>query len=1034
MDHEVTENARGLKRFAPLAPAVLSGVAAGLVAAALDLDQARSEVSRPSDVALLTLQIGARLGAAGALLACFCTAVVAAGAALGRRLGRSEHGFAAALVAVVSAPALVYVAFRLFQGGVTAQLPARPALVAATIVVLVALVFAGARAALALVARADRRARLDAITAIAAAILVAASLCMRWCDANQYRRLYLYLHAALAVCTLGGLTLAFQIVFARGPVRRSVAVAAIVGVLAAAAACAVAALTLDLRQVVKVALYERTTTAANVVRLTSGPRRVDEGPRPSAAARRERYERERKERSAAAASVLPAFPGAHLVLITIDALRADRLGAYGHTARRLTPRIDELASRATVFERAYCTAPHSSFSISSFHTSRYLHDEAILGRPIDHRTLADELGAAGYETSAFYTQGIFFTEGDSVGCYRKKQFGFTDASHGAPRPEQLTDNVIAEVDRLVARGEPAFFVWAHYFNVHEPYLSKRFGEAPRDRYDGEILAADAEVGRLIDYLEDKLARDAVIVLTADHGEEFEDHGGHYHGSSLFDEQTRVPLIIKTPGAAPRRVSTPVSLVDLAPTALALLGRQPPDGMAGRDLRPALVGGDAALVPRPVFASVMREHMALDWPWKLVADPSRGLYELYDLEADPRELTNRYDERRGIAERLLDETRLWLDDLSRGEDPAGTALALGRMRDTRALPGLFRLAEDGAAPPARREEALGLIAEIRAWNGIERLEVLVDDPDAAVARAAALALVSMKIDRGRDLLRDALYDDDPAVRDRVALALGGLGDAAAVPALVEALGRDDLKVRENAIRLLGDLRDPAAVEPLIETIAEERTRYLSVLALGKIGDPRAYDTLVDVLKYDTHTDIRGYAVVALGWLELEAAVPRLLRVLAEEHEIKWTAEALVRLGAVGEGKLFGTDVAKGAPALAGGWGDCAEKERVLPEEFLERTKCATKGREARLAFDAAAAEGATLIVRARHLDADKGAAIPLAIAVDGRKIASIELRGEEMHEARIEIGADAFPSGKHTVELQLAKAAPFEVDYFLVLAK
>lgn len=1032
MDDSSNATPRQTARPAPLAPAVLSGVAAGCVAAALDLRQAWPEVDRASDAALVALQLFARLGVAGAVLAALGAVAALAGEALGRRLGRDGAKVAAGLVTALAAPGLVLVAVRLFQGGVTSRLPARPALVAAVAIVLAALVYAGARLSLGLVARADRPGPRARWVLAAALAVFAGALGARWCDAHLYRRLYLFLHSALALLALAGLALAFRAAVFRPPasaaLRRAAAGSLALFVLLHVAAWAA----LDARQVVKVAVYERTATAGNVIRLTSGPRRVDEGERPSAAARRERYERERRER-AAGAGPLPAFPGAHLVLITIDALRADRLGIYGNGARPLSPRIDAFAKEAVVFERAYCTAPHSSYSISSLHTSRYVHDEAILGKPIAHPTIADALNGAGYATAGFYTQGIFFTEGDNVGHYRKGRFGFADVSHGAPRPRQLTDNVIAEIDRQIARGEPAFFVWAHYFNVHEPYLSTRFGAAPKDRYDGEIAEADAEVGRLLDYLDAKLARDAVIVIAADHGEEFEDHGGHYHGSSLFDEQVRVPLVVRAPGAAPRRISHPVSLLDVAPTALALLGRPPADGMAGQDLRPAIFGGDGAHVPRPVFASVMREHMALVWPWKLVSDPPRGLHALYDLSKDPGERVNRYDEEREIAARLAGELRLWLDDFNAGDDPVGAALALGRMHDARALPGLLAAAEDRRTPADSRVEALGLVGEIRAWNGIGRLEALLGDRDARVARAAALALAEMRVDLGRELLRDALYDDDPAARDRSALALGRLGDAAAVPALIEALGRDDLGIREDAIRTLGALRDPAAVEPLIETIPEERTRYLSVLALGQIGDPRAYDTLLDVLEYDTHTDVRGYAVVALGWMGLPKAIPRLLRVLAEEPEIKWTTEALVRLGAVGPGPLYGADAARGERALARGFGACSERERILPDEFLERTKCATTGRSARLEVFADAPDGATLFLRARHLLPDKGAAAGLAVRIDGREIASVELRGEEMREARVEVGPGVLRSARHAVDLKLSEKGAFELDHLLVLA-
>jgi arylsulfatase A-like enzyme len=1020
------------QRLASIAPALLSGLAAGAAAGALDLRQACGDLGSAKEVGLLALQVLARCGLAGAALALLGALAVEVGGQIGRRAARSEREAAAAIITLLALPGLAYVSVRLFQGGVTSRLPARPALIGAAAVFLIALFFAGVRVVLAFIARADRRAPRDLAVLAGAALALAAALALRWCDAHLYRRLYLFLHAALALCTLTGLILAWRAAVFRAPAGRKAIRTALAGAALFALLFAAAAAAFDARQTVKVAVYERTATTSNLLMLTSGTRRAEGGPVPTAAARRERYEREKRERAAVAGS-LPAFPGAHLVVVTVDALRADRLGVYGNTARPLSPHIDEFAKRAVVFERAYCTAPHSSYSISALHTSRYVHDEAILGKSVVHPTIAELLKAAGYATTAFYTQGIFFTEGDNVGYYRQSRFGFENAYHGAPRPKQLTDSVIAEVDRLMARGEPAFFVWAHYFNVHEPYLSTRFGGSPSDRYDGEISDADAEVGRLLAHLERKLARDAVIVVAADHGEEFLDHGGQYHGSSLFEEQVRVPLIIKVPGASPKRISHPVSLLDVAPTALALLGHAPAQGMAGQDLRPAIFGGDAAHVPRPVFATVMREHMALDWPWKLFADPSRGLFALYDLAADPAERVNRYDERRDVAEHLLEETRIWLDDFSRGDDPASAALSAGRMHDTRAIPGLLGLAEDAKAPADARVEALELVGEIRAWKGIERLERLLDDADVRVARGAALALAAMRVDLGRDLLRGALYDDDPAIRDEAALALAGLGDLAAVPALVEALGRDDLKIREDAIRALGELRDPAAVEPLIETIAEERTRYLSVLALGEIGDPRAYDTLVDVLDYDTHTDVRGYAVVALGWMGLAKSIPRLLSVLAEEPEIKWTSEALVRLGAVGAAPLFGIDAAQGEKALVHGFGTCSEKALVLPDEFLERTKCATTGPAARLAFYANAPDGATLIVRARHLLADKGAEAKLAIRVDGREVSEVALGGE-MREARVDVGPGVFGAGAHIVDLKLGAKGAFELDHLLVLAK
>ncbi len=1023
-------------KFKGVSAAILSGAAAGVIASVLDLRQACGDIEGAASIALLALGILGRLALAGALLSLIAWGVALLGAAAARKLRRSPGTGAALAIVGITAPGLVYISMRLFQGGVTSQLPARPFLIGAVALLMIALVAAAARAMIAIVSAADERGPGTRIWLLLVSLaLVLGAIGMRWCDAHMYRRLYLYLHVLLAVGTLGGFALSLRLVVFPRFARTTGSRVGVICLIACAFLAILAGVLMDRRQVVKVAVYERTATTANVLLVTTGPRKVGEGPRPTEDIRRIRYERERLALRASASGDFPVFPGAHFALITVDALRADRLGLYGYTERDLSPRLDEWARTATVFERAYCAAPHSSYSITSFHTSHYTHDEAMLGAEISHPTIANILREANYKTSGFYTQGIFFTQGDRVGHYRTDKFGFETANHGAPPPDKLTDNAIAEMDRLIGLEEPAFFSWIHYFNVHEPYKSERFGTSPMDRYEGEIAEADREVGRLLDYIESKLARDTIIVFAADHGEEFKDHGGHYHGSTLYEEQVRVPLIIKVPGARPGRIVAPVSLVDIVPTVLELLGVEPPAHMVGQDLRPAIFGGDDAHVDKPVFSSVMRRHMALLWPWKLISDPSRGLYELYNLETDPSEKINRYDKHKKIADELLQETYGWLDEIGRGEDAASTAINLGRMRDKRSIPGLLAVAQNSGAPLKDRVEALQLLAEIRAWRSIPQMTALLEDREDDIGLFAALALAAVDNDDGRDLLRDALYDDDPGIRDKAAISLGKLDDKAAVPVLIEALGRNDLTVRENAIRLLGDLRDPRATEPLIETISEDRTRYLSVLALGKIGDPRAFDTLMDVLEHETHTDIRGYAVVALGWLELEGAESRLMRILDEEPEIKWTSEALIRLGAIEKGLLFGTDIQKGAPALKNGWGKCTSRERVIPGEFMGRTTCAAIGSEATLEIEASAPGGAVVFIRARHLDPDNTERTTLRITVDG-VVAGEAVLGSAMEEHRIDTVADFWSHGKHKIKLEQVEAfgGKFEVDHFLVVPR
>ena len=142
-----------------------------------------------------------------------------------------------------------------------------------------------------------------------------------------------------------------------------------------------------------------------------------------------------------------------------------------------------------------------------------------------------------------------------------------------------------EVERIKQRGEPPSLLWVHYFDVHEPYQETTFGSGELDRYDSEILHVDRELARLICELEARFEREVVIAITADHGEEFREHGGVYHGSTLYDEQVRVPLVAARARARARRASRrPSRSIDIAPTLLGAVGVPVPASMRGRDLR------------------------------------------------------------------------------------------------------------------------------------------------------------------------------------------------------------------------------------------------------------------------------------------------------------------------------------------------------------------------------------------------------------------------------------------------------------------
>jgi HEAT repeat protein len=717
------------------------------------------------------------------------------------------------------------------------------------------------------------------------------------------------------------------------------------------------------------------------------------------------------------------------LLITIDALRADRMGVYGHTRRDLTPQLDKWARQeAVIFERAYCPAPHTSYSITSMHTSRYLYQESQLFLPLVYPTIAEVLGNAGYQSEAFYTQGIFFTQGEKVVHYRSTHFGFDKVHHGAPDPGPLTEYAKAAVDRIVAGNRPGF-LWVHYFNVHEPYRSTTFGTSPADRYDGEIAQADAGAANLIEYARQRLGDRLIVALSADHGEEFKEHGGDYHGSSLYDEQVRVPLMISAPGLASRRVESAVSTVSLGSTLLGLSGVPVPLSMTGEDLRPAMVTGHRS--PRPIFSSVHRKQGIVLLPHKLIVDPTLGTAELYDLHADPQERVNLFDIQRETAARLEGLLYGFMDDLGQVRTWVDAAMNLGKLRDPRAAPDLLRLAMDEDQDLEQRLGALDLLCGLVDRDAASTIAGLLADSNHMIATAAALVLSSAKDPRGACILKEALLDPDPQIRDKASLALATLGDSSAVPTLIDALGRGEMEMRQEAIRALGELRDPEAEDPLIDLLVDIKSKYLVVLALGKIGGPKAYDTLLNVLKTDPYADVRGYAVVGLGWLEDPRAIESLRKVLREDPDIKWTVEALIRLGALGDKGFHGVDARPDDPGLVRGFASCQARPRIVSSEFLGRTTCQTLGPRAELALHSNIDGESTVMISAKHLVDSADEPLPLEISIDGKVLGRVELT-RELGTQRLNAPTGSFQKGKHMVRLQLIAEGAWELDHLVVV--
>jgi arylsulfatase A-like enzyme len=382
-----------------------------------------------------------------------------------------------------------------------------------------------------------------------------------------------------------------------------------------------------------------------------------------------------------------------VILVLVDTLRADHLSCYGYQANR-TPAIDGLARDGTRFARAFAQASWTRPSIATILTSLYpsshraIHKSDVL--PASVVSLAEVMQTAGYRTIGFanninvaplfnFQQGFdeyvflepafFFGASEAAAqltiynqlrLMRERYFSRLKHVENYYQPAEVVTG--RGLDWIARNGDRPFFLMLHYMDPHDPYFTHPWnGEAfarvanpnpargladrYRSAYDGEISYLDTQLDRLFRELRARGVYDrSLIVLTSDHGEEFCEHGGWWHGTTLYDEQIAVPLVVKPPAGGPAGAVNEglASSVDIAPTILAIAGIAVPDAMVGKPL------GLLASAPAPrehSFAESALEGNILQSfrtdAWKLIhANPAnpRGLPErqLFEVASDPGE--------------------------------------------------------------------------------------------------------------------------------------------------------------------------------------------------------------------------------------------------------------------------------------------------------------------------------------------------------------------------------------------------------------
>lgn len=535
--------------------------------------------------------------------------------------------------------------------------------------------------------------------------------------------------------------------------------------------------------------------------------------------------------------------GAPVIWISVDTVRSDRLPAYGYDAGS-TPHIDSLVADGVLFERAWSPVPltlpaHVSLFTGLLPSGHGVRDNVGYAVRLDlGADLLGRLRGLGYRTGAAVSayplsRQVGFAE-DSQADGSTATFDFFDDAHFRPElgyeglersGDTTLDASLPWLREVAASGEPFFFFF-HLYEPHAPYEPPPpFDERFDDAYDGEIAAADAIVGRLLDALRAAgVYERALVVLFSDHGEGLGEHGEEEHGLLLYREALQIPLVVKLPGArhAGERVARSVQITDLAPTVLDVVGGEIPAGLGGVSLLPVIRDADALDVDRPIYAETFYPRIHLGWSELLSVVRSDDHYveapaveppapELYDLAEDPDQRRNLFTATNPPSDlrRRLGEARRALREYDPRFEPPGEASDEERAA-LASLGYLAGAADDAEGPLPDPRTRVGVFESLKAGN------LAYDAGDFEIAARlyrqtveADPTMISAWTDLARSLARLGRFDeavepyrqavlraDEPvdAARELLGLLQHLDRPTDALPVLDTALGRHPGEVR------------------------------------------------------------------------------------------------------------------------------------------------------------------------------------------------------------------------------------------------
>jgi arylsulfatase A-like enzyme/Tfp pilus assembly protein PilF len=585
----------------------------------------------------------------------------------------------------------------------------------------------------------------------------------------------------------------------------------------------------------------------------------------------------------------------NVLLVTLDTLRADRLGCYGYSEAS-TPNLDRLASEGVRFATAIAQVPltlpsHTSLFTGTYPMTHGVRDNGGYTLGPELTTLAEIAKNEGYQTAAFVSAFVldskwgldrgFDTYYDQFDLSRYERISLASVERIA---EETVEELIPWLESV--EGAP-FFAWVHLFDPHAPYNAPEpFGSNFRERpYDGEVAYVDAAVGRIRRFLADhRLDESTVVVVAGDHGEGLGEHGELAHGNFVYDSTLRVPLLMRFPDRryAGLVVKEQVALMDLFPTLAEILGAPVPDQSQAESLLPLLTG--VSRPDRRLLAESFYPRLHYGWSEVLAVRSNRFKFidtpraELYDIGRDRSEQANLADE----LPEVVREMRAALDEK--------TASGAGLLHAPSMLdPGT-----------ERRLRALGYMAAAVPSLDVQRHQ-LPDPKDKielihAISRADALGAQG-KYEEAMALLRRVLEEDPTIVDAHVSLgnkfsSAGRYEEAAAAFERAVELNPDYSLARTNLALAYKQLRrfDDAEVE-FQRVLSQDPDNRQALFNLGEIHLFRKeYDQALEnfrkglELEPESPLFLRQSGIAYYYQGELEKAERRLRDAAAARHDL------------------------------------------------------------------------------------------------------------------------------------------------------